>query len=135
MIMSNNSTAYTVNGGALAATLLDMEGTAPLTLASTNAPAITSITNNSGTLVLNVQGLSSYALAANISDNGNALGTLVQAATNTVILGGNNVGYTGTIVVTNGVLQYSNAASLGVTQWPSTRQMEAPLTLPVWFRG
>ena len=72
MTMSNNSRAYTVEGGALAATLLDMEGTAPLMLASTSAPAIVSITHNSGALVLNVQGPASYGLSANISDNGAA---------------------------------------------------------------
>jgi autotransporter-associated beta strand protein len=115
--MANNSTAYTWIGGGPLAGPLDMEGTGSLTLAKSNAPAFTGITNNSGSLIFNML-LPSYAIAAPITDNGNALGALVKADTNTMILQGNNGNYTGVMIITNGVLQYTSANGVGQPQYP-----------------
>jgi autotransporter-associated beta strand protein len=115
--MSNNAVNFTFTGGSLFAGPLDMEGTGSLTLAMTNAPAFSSIMLNSGTLVYNLQGTDATN-AAPISNNGTGQATLVKAGTNSLILTADNSSYAGTILVTNGILGYTNTLSLGYVGAP-----------------
>ena len=111
--LSNNATAYTLTGNGLISASLDAEGTGSLSLAVSNPPALSAITANSGSLIFDVQGVSTYTNAAPISDNGAGQGTIVKVGTNTLVLQGNNTAFYGAIVVTNGTLQYTNNAALG----------------------
>lgn len=117
ILMTNGALAYTFTGGTLSGAV-DMEGTNSLTLEMSNAPTFSTLTANAGTLIFNFQGASSFPIAATISDNGMGQGTLVQAGSNTVVLQGNNSSFTGTIYVTNGTLQYTNASGLGTAASP-----------------
>ena len=117
ILMSNSALDYTFTGGTLSGPL-DLEGAGSLTLQMTNAPSFTTITANAGKLIFNIQGLSSYPLIAPISDNGGGQGTLVKTGTNTLVLQGDDSLFTGTIYVTNGVLQYTNASGLGAAASP-----------------
>ena len=118
IIMNNGTTQFKFVGGGLLGGPLQMNGAGSLTLAMSNPPAFTSITANSGTLVFNVQGVTNYANNAAISDNGSYEGVIVQAGTNTLLLSGNNQTMTATLLVTNGVLRYTNANNLGVPAAP-----------------
>ena len=115
--MSNNAVAYTFAGGTLGG-VLDMEGAVPLTLAMTNAPSLLAITNNSGALIFNLTNLASYPITAIVTDSGGAQGAVVKTGTNTMVLQGDNSSYTGTILVTNGVVQYNSGLALGAPQYP-----------------
>lgn len=131
MNMSNVVNTYTFSGGGVITGPLNMEGNGNGTggvtvLAMSNAPAFTAIDASAGTLVYNLQGLTNYVVAANITDNlGVGGGTIVFGGTNTALLGGNNVpapnilgsynpDFDGTIMVTNGILLYTNVDALGV---------------------
>ena len=112
--LSNNTTAYTLTGNGLITAALDMEGASSLRLAVSNPPAFSSITANSGTLIFDIQGVSTYTNSATISDNGSGQGTLVKAGTNTMLLSApDNSLFSGALVITNGVLQYTNVNALG----------------------
>ncbi len=117
--MTNNSLAYTFAGvGPLTGTL-DLEGTNSVSLTMSNPPVFSTITANAGTLIYNLgTAASSYNVNATISDNGGGQGTFLKAGTNTMVLQGNNSSFYGTIVVTNGLLQYTNGSGLGVTASP-----------------
>src|SRR5262249_47025206 len=101
---------------------LNMEGNGSgtggtLILQMTNAPAFSSIDDEAGTLVYNLQGITNYQVNALIGDNSFAgLGTIVFGGTNTAVLTANNAGqgFAGTIIVTNGILQYTTNLALGV---------------------
>ena len=113
-ITFNNTTQnYTFTGAGSISGTLDQEGTGTVTLGLSSAPLLTGIINNAGTLVLNKAGTSSYTIGAAISDNSGGLGSIIQAGGNTMQLTADNTGYSGTLAVTNGVLQYNNAAALG----------------------
>ena len=116
--LSNNATAYTLTGNGAFNATLDMEGTGSFRLAMSNAPAMSAITANAGTLVYDVQVPGPYTNYAPISDNGAALGTIVKAGTNTLVMSADSSAFTGTILVTNGVLQYSNNVDLGQASSP-----------------
>ncbi|HEX3358194.1 MAG TPA: autotransporter-associated beta strand repeat-containing protein, partial [Tepidisphaeraceae bacterium] len=116
--LSNNTTAYTFIGNGLLTAALDMEGTGSLWVGLSNAPAFSSITANSGTLIFDVQGVAAYTNSATISDNFAGQGTILKAGTNTLVLAADNSSYTGTIVVTNGILQYTNVNGLGAASAP-----------------
>ena len=117
--MNNNTKQFTFAGGGLLSGPLQMNGSGSLALAMmTNPPAFTTIAANSGTLVFSVQGVTNYANNAAISDNGGYQGVIVQAGTNTLVLNGNNQTMTASILVTNGVLRYTNANNLGVPAAP-----------------
>lgn len=111
--LSNNTTAYTLTGNGLITAALDMEGASSLRLAVSNPPAMSGITNVSGTLIFDVQGIGAYTNSAPISDNFSGQGTLLKTGTNLMVLAADNSTYIGTIVVTNGILQYTNANALG----------------------
>jgi autotransporter-associated beta strand protein len=113
MSLSNNTTAYTLIGNGLITAALDMEGTSSFRLAVSNPPAFSSITANSGTLIFDVQGVAAYTNSAPISDNFGGQGTLLKTGTNLMVLSADNSSYTGAFVVTNGILQYTNANALG----------------------
>jgi hypothetical protein len=110
---SNMSLNYTLVGTGPLSGTLDQEGTGTVTLAFSSFPLVSGINNNAGTLVLNEAGTSSYSIGIPISDNGGGLGSIIQAGSNTVKLTGNNLGYYGTLAVTNGILQYNSANALG----------------------
>ncbi|WP_160164445.1 beta strand repeat-containing protein [Pedosphaera parvula] len=116
--MSNNAVAFTFTGTGPLSGPLDMEGTNSVTLAMSNVPIFSSIKANSGTLIYNLQGVSTYINTAAISDNGAAQATLVKGGANTHVLSADNSAFTGTIVVTNGVLQYTNTSGLGLYSSP-----------------
>jgi autotransporter-associated beta strand protein len=116
--ISNNTTAYTITGNGTITSALDMEGTGSLRVALSNAPSFASITANSGTLILDVQGVSAYTNFTTISDNNLAQGTIVKAGTNRLVLSTPNNSFSGALVISNGVLQYTNAADLGSTTTP-----------------
>ena len=112
IVTSNNAAAFTFVGGGLLIGSVDMEGTGSLTLAMSNAPIFTGITNNAGTLVFQLTGTSNR-LTAPMLDNGGGQGKVIQGGTNTFVLTADNSLYTGAILVTNGVLEYTNAIGLG----------------------
>src|SRR5262249_38641299 len=115
---SNNATPFTFVGGGLLVGALDIEGTGSLTLAMSNTPVLTGITNNTGTLVFQLPG-NSNRLTAPLLDNGFGQGKVIQGGTNTLALTANNSGYAGAILVTNGILQYTtNATSLAAPAAP-----------------
>lgn len=130
MTMSNVVKTYTFSGGGVITGPLNIEGNGNsggmTVLATSNAPAFTSIDSSVGTLVYNLAGLSNYVVAASITDsNGNRSGTIIFGGTNTATLAGNNAAipyiantyspdFDGTIWVTNGILQYTNVDALGV---------------------
>jgi fibronectin-binding autotransporter adhesin len=118
VVMANNAHDYAFTGGQLAAGLLDMEGSRSLTLALTNAPVFSSISANAGTLIFNVQGLAAYTNNAPITDSGSGQSTIIQAGTNTLTLGRDSQNMTATLMVTNGILRYTNANNLGVPAAP-----------------
>jgi fibronectin-binding autotransporter adhesin len=113
MLCNNVNVSYTFTGSGTLAGSVEQETAGLVTLALSNAPTFSSIINNQGILAFNLQSTNAAAVAATISDDGNGLGTIVQAGSNTLQLTGNNLGYSGTFVVTNGVLQYGNYAALG----------------------
>ncbi|HSU55679.1 MAG TPA: autotransporter-associated beta strand repeat-containing protein, partial [Candidatus Dormibacteraeota bacterium] len=113
--LSNNTTAYTVTGNGLITAALDMEGTGSFRVAVSNAPPFSAITANSGTLIFDVQGVSAYTNASTITDNGAGQGTVLKAGTNTLVLSSPNNSSTAALVISNGVLQYTNATVLGST--------------------
>lgn len=131
MNMSNIVKTYTFSGGGLISGPLNMEGNGNgvggmTVLALSNAPAFTAIDTSAGTLVYNLKGLTNYTVSAGIIDNfGAGDGTIIFGGTNTALLAGNNVpapnilgsynpDFDGTIMVTNGILQYTNVDALGV---------------------
>jgi autotransporter-associated beta strand protein len=130
MTMSNAVNTYTFSGGGVISGPLDIEGNGSVggstILAMSNAPAFSSIDLSAGTLVYNLQGLTNYTVSAGLTDsNGLSAGTIIFGGTNTVLLGGNslpvpvlsfgyNPDFDGTIMVTNGILQYTNVDALGV---------------------
>ncbi len=116
--LSNNTTAYTLTGNGAIAGGLDMEGTGSFRVAVSNRPAFSSINANSGTLIFDLQGISTYTNYAAIGDNGLGQGTIVKAGTNTMLLSSANNSFAGTFVISNGILQYTNAADLGVPAAP-----------------
>jgi autotransporter-associated beta strand protein len=116
--LSNNLLAYTITGNGSMAGNLDMEGTAPVRLAISNAPNFSTITANTGALIYDPQGIVAYTNYSSISDNGQGLAAIVKAGTNIMVLGGDNSAYYGSIVVTNGVLQYTNIVNLGAPTAP-----------------
>ncbi|PWU20961.1 MAG: hypothetical protein C5B50_02800 [Verrucomicrobia bacterium] len=114
--LSNNTKAYNITGSGTMAGTLDVEGTGSTRLGISNAPAFSTITANAGTLIYDIQGLATYTNAATISDNGLGSNTIVKAGTNIMILSGpNNPSFSGSLAISNGVLQYTNAAALGGT--------------------
>jgi autotransporter-associated beta strand protein len=116
MTMSNNPLAFTFTGAGPLGGPLDVEGANGLTtLATTNVPVFTTITLNNGTLAFNLANGGVNPIYSVISDNGEGNGTLMQAGTNALLLSADNTspGFYGTIAVTNGTLQYTNANCLG----------------------
>jgi autotransporter-associated beta strand protein len=111
--LSNNTMAYTLTGSGLIAGSLDMEGTSSFRIGISNPPVLTTITANYGTLIYDVQSAATFTNYATISDGGGAQGTIVKAATNKMVLAADNSSFSGNIVVSNGVLQFTNAANLG----------------------
>lgn len=112
-LFTNNALAYTITGGTLGGPL-DLEGTNSLTLQMSNAPTLTAITNNSETLILNLQNVGAYSLSATLSDNGGGNGKIIKVNTNTAMLAAaDNTAFHGPIIVTNGTLQSAGANSLG----------------------
>jgi fibronectin-binding autotransporter adhesin len=117
--LSNNATAYTVTGNGLINAALDMEGTGSFRLAVSNAPNFSTITANAGTLVFDVQNTAAYTNYATISDNGGGLSQIIKAGSNTMLLSGpDNSLFSGTMIISNGVLQYTNVLDLGVVTSP-----------------
>jgi autotransporter-associated beta strand protein len=131
MNMSNVVNSYTFSGGGIITGPLNLEGNGSgaggtTILATSNAPVFTTIDASFGTLVYNLTGLTNYTVAASMTDsNGSGTATIIFGGTNTVTLGGNNLpapvilgsynpDFDGTIMVTNGILQYTNVNSLGV---------------------
>ncbi len=112
LTFNNNVTNYNFYGAGTIGGTMDQEGTATVTLSISNTPAFVYITNNDGTLAFNLP-FSNATVSATIVDNGNGYGTIAQVSTNQVTLTGNNSGYNGAIVVSNGVVAYSSTASLG----------------------
>ena len=110
---SNMNLNYTLVGTGPLSGTLDQEGTGTVTLALSSFPLVSGIINNAGTLVLNEAVTGSYTIGIPFSDNGGGLGSIIQAGSNTVQLTGNNLGYYGTLAVTNGILQYNSANALG----------------------
>ncbi|HTV40011.1 MAG TPA: autotransporter-associated beta strand repeat-containing protein [Candidatus Sulfotelmatobacter sp.] len=144
MNMSNVVNSYTFSGGGVITGPLNMEGNGNGTggttvLATSNAPAFTTIDASAGTLVFDLPGVANYTVAASISDNyGLGDGTIIFGGTNTATLTGNNVpapvilgsynpDFDGTIMVTNGVLQYTNVDSLGVDYSVNSSPSFSPL--------
>lgn len=127
IFMSNVVKSYTFNGAGIQNGTLNMEGNGngqggSLTLAMTNAPNFSAIDSSAGTLVYNLSGVTNYFVAGAISDNfGNGNGTVIFGGSNIAVLEGNNAfdtagdapGFRGTMLVTNGVLQYTNVFCLG----------------------
>jgi autotransporter-associated beta strand protein len=111
--MQNGTVSYTFSGTGLLTGPLDMEGTGTLTLALSQAPTFTAITNDTETLIFDFSNGVANTISAPIYDNGGGAGTIIQGGTNTVVLSGVNSGYAGKILVTNGVLQYTDPTSLG----------------------
>jgi autotransporter-associated beta strand protein len=116
--VSNNTTPYTVIGNGLVTAALDMEGSNSFRLALSNAPAFSGITNTSGTLIFDIQGVAVYTNSAPISDNFSGQGTLLKTGTNLLVLASDNSTYSGAIQITNGVVQYTNANGLGAPLAP-----------------
>ncbi len=112
LTFNNSVTNFNFYGAGAIGGTMDKEGTAAVTLSMSNTPAFLYVTNNAGTLAFNLA-VSNASVPATILDNGSGLGTIVQESTNQLTLTGNNTGYNGAIVVSNGVLAYSSTASLG----------------------
>jgi autotransporter-associated beta strand protein len=114
LTFNNNVTNYTFYGVGNIAGTIDKEGSGSVTLAMSNAPVVSYITNNLGTLVVvSPTTTNNTVLAATLVDNGSGLGTFVKAGTSLMQLTGNNANYNGVISVTNGTLQYASLTSLG----------------------
>jgi autotransporter-associated beta strand protein len=117
--LSNNATAYTLTGNGLINAALDMEGTGSYRLAVSNAPAFPAITANSGTLIFDLQNGGGYTNYATISDNGAGLSTILKAGSNTMVLSApDNSSFSGTMIISNGILQYTNVLDLGMATSP-----------------
>jgi fibronectin-binding autotransporter adhesin len=141
MNMSNVVKSYTFSGGGVITGPLNMEGNGNgsgglVVLAMSNAPAFTAIDASAGTLVYDLQGVTNYTVAANITDNAGAgAGTVIFGGTNTALLEGNNAydaygdhpAFYGTFMVTNGILQYTNVEALGVDASVSGSPTFSPL--------
>jgi autotransporter-associated beta strand protein len=115
LTFNNNAINYTFNGPGNLEGALSQQGTASVTLAISNTPALTGITNDAGTLVFELP--VNATITAPISDNGAGLGSIIQAGTNILTLGDVNSSYSGTITVTNGVLRYTNSVALGASTY------------------
>jgi len=113
LTFNNNVTNYTFYGGGNIAGTIDKEGSGSVTLAMSNTPAVSYITNNLGTLVISPTATNNTVFAATLVDNGSGLGTFVKAGPDLMQLTGNNAGYNGVVSVTNGTLQYASLAALG----------------------
>lgn len=119
---NNNNSDYVLDGGGTLTGSVELDGSANVIVAMTNLPAISTLNLNNGTLVLDSPAVGrTFTCAAPISGSG----TLVQAGSNSVVLANTNIygyiGYSGVIVVTNGVLQCnigSTSAGLGNTAVP-----------------
>jgi fibronectin-binding autotransporter adhesin len=146
MNMSNVVKSYTFSGGGVITGPLVIEGNGSgaggtTVLALSNAPAFTGIDSSAGTLVYNLQGLTNYTVAASITDsNGTGNSTIIFGGTNTAtlagdsvpapnILGSYNPDFDGTIMVTNGVLQYTNVNALGVDASVNANPSFSPLII------
>ncbi len=124
--MSNVNSTYTFSGGGVITGPLNIEGdgngnAGSTIVATTNIPNFTAIDLSAGNLVFAVSGAPRYFITAPISDNfGNRSGTLFFGGTNTAVLAADNgsAGLDEPIIVTNGILQYTNFNCLGNTQNP-----------------
>ncbi len=115
LTFSNNVHNYTFVGTGTIQGALNQQGAGTVTFAVSNTLALTSVTNDAGTLAFNLP--ANATLTAPISDNGVGLGTIMQAGTNILTLGDVNSSYAGTIAVTNGVLRYTNSVALGTSTY------------------
>ncbi len=102
---------YVFTGPGALTGALTQEGAGTITLATTNLPALSSIVNDSGTLVLDSPVNATISAAISSTDGGQ--GRIIKSGTNIVTLTGDNLAYGGTLVVTNGVLRYNNLKALG----------------------
>ena len=109
--LANNTSAYTFVGAGNLSGILDKEGSATVTLALSNALAVSYITNNLGTLV--VSPTIDSTLSSVLVDNGSGLGAFVKGGTNVLTLGADNSSYYGTTTVSNGVLRYAAVTAFG----------------------
>jgi autotransporter-associated beta strand protein len=113
--MANNTKSYVFSGTGLLTGPLDAEGSGALTLSLSQAPAFSAITLNSETLVYAL----SNGLVNTISVPITGSGTFIQGGTNTLVLAADSSStFTGSIVITNGVLQYASAGGLGLYTSP-----------------
>ncbi|HVM48200.1 MAG TPA: autotransporter-associated beta strand repeat-containing protein, partial [Candidatus Acidoferrum sp.] len=112
--LSNNTKAYTITGSGNMVGTVDMEGTNSTRLAISNTPTFSTITANYGTLIYDLQGVGNWTNYTTFSDSGAGVGTIVKAGTNTMVMSApDNTAFSGSLVVSNGVLQYTNALALG----------------------
>lgn len=124
--MSNVVNTYTFDGGGVIGGQLNMYGNGSgqggtTILALSNAPAFTTIDDQCGTLVYNLQGITNYFVNAVIEDTAyTGAGRIVFGGTNTAVLTADNydAGYDGVYWVTNGVLRYTNQDAFGVAPEP-----------------
>jgi autotransporter-associated beta strand protein len=114
MTTSNNVVAITLAGSGVVAGAIDVEGTGSVTLALSNAPSFTAITNNSGSLVFAL-GAATNTISTPIVDNGAGQGSIVQNGQSTLVLNANNSGYNGRFVVQSGTLKAGVATALGTS--------------------
>jgi len=113
LLCENVNNNYTFVGNGTLSGSLQQQASGLVTLALSNAPTFSSIVSDQGVLAFNIQNTNAASVAATISDDGNGLGTILQAGSNTLQLTGNNLGFSGTFVVTNGALQYASYSALG----------------------
>jgi len=112
MTFQHTSGNYVFTGPGTLNGTLKQEAAGAITLATMNMPVLSSIVNDAGPLVLDLQG-GNATLGANISSTDGGHGQLIKSGTNMVTLTGDNLLYEGTLVVTNGVLRYNKLNALG----------------------
>ena len=101
---NNNNLNYLFDGPGTLTGTLELDGSGAVTFGMSNMPAFSYINLNNGTLVFDQPTVgNTTAILPAISGEG----TLVQGGSNTIILDGTNTDYEGTIIITNGALEYS----------------------------
>lgn len=111
IVMANHTMAFTFEGDGSLIGPLQLDGTGNLTLALSNTPTLSSISNNAGTLIFAL-GDGTHTIAANITDDGSGMGTIAQNGANTLVLRGAN-NFFGTVQVNNGILRAGALSALG----------------------
>ncbi|HTR43621.1 MAG TPA: autotransporter-associated beta strand repeat-containing protein [Pseudomonadales bacterium] len=128
--VSNNTLAYTFKGsGNIAGNILTKQGTSSLLIDNSGANNFSAVSIAGGIVQVGNNDANGSLGSGTITDNGSLVfdqnintavgnvlsgsGSLVQIGTNVVTLSAANSGFTGTIEITNGILNVTTAAGVG----------------------